>query len=158
MPVEDYTPEVAQVAGFIRARTRTAGGTLAGTFNPAADDGTSDQTVPNAEGVEEIIATAVGKVSGKIGVDIAEVFQPDAKRLVALYTAMLTELDYWPEQINTGRSTYPQLKELWDEEWEEFLDLLGIGEQPGGGPPDASAGYPSGGGFPTTAVGMETAW
>lgn len=157
MPATDYTPGVAAVAGFIRARTRTRGGDVAGTFNPAAEDGTATQTIPNAEQVEVEIANAIGKVSGKIGPDIDEKYWPDAARLVALYTAMLTELTYWPEQVNTGRSTYPQLKELWDDEWEEFLDILGIGEEPGGAAV-GDAGMPSYGGFPTTAIGMEHPW
>lgn len=155
MPVSDYTPQVAQVASFIRARTKTRGGSEAGTFNPAASP-ESDLTRPTAEEVELVIADALGKVSGRIGVDIADTYWEDAKRLSALYAAMITELTYWPEQVNTGRSTYTQLKELWDEEWAEFLDVLGIGGDSGAVTVDA--GFPSYGGFPETAIGMEHAW
>lgn len=155
MPVSEYTPVVSQVAGFIRARTKTHGGAEAGTFNPE-DAEEPDITRPTQEQVEGIITDSLGKVSGKVGVDLDEIYWGTASHLVALYSAMITELTYWPEQVNTGRSTYPQLKELWDEEWAEFLDTLGIGED--GGAPSVDAGFPSYGGFPTTAIGMETPW
>lgn len=155
MPASDYTPDVADVASYILSRTKTAGGDEAGTFNPASAINTSAQTRPTSENVTEIIEQALGKISGKIGPDILEVYWPDARRLTALYAAMLTELKYWPEQVNTGRSTYPQLKELFDEDWAEFLDVLGIGEDQ---PASPDAGFPSYGGFPETAIGMETAW
>lgn len=158
MPVADYKPNVAAVAGFIRARTRTRGGTVAGTFNPAAATGSPTETIPTAEGVEVEIQNALGKISGKLGPDVVVGYQDDARRITALYAAMLIELTYWPEQINTGRSTYPQLKELFDEDWEELLDILGIGEKGGAGPPTVDAGFPSYGGFPTTAISMERAW
>jgi len=160
MPASDYQPDVAAVASYILSRTKTEGGSEAGTFNLDADHPKGDplHTRPTGEQVETIIEQALGKISGKIGADIDEAYWPTANRLTALYAAMLTELKYWPEQINTGRSTYPQLKELFDEDWEEFLDVLGIGEKDGGGPASIDAGFPSYGGFPTTAIGMETAW
>lgn len=154
MPASDYTPDVAAVAAFIRARTKTRGGDEAGTFNPE-DSSEQDKTRPTAEQTETEVANALGKISGKIGADIAEQYWSDASRLVALYAAMLIELTYWPEQVNTGRSTYPQLKELFDDDWKEFLDVLGIGED---APATPDAGFPSYGGFPLTAIGMETPW
>jgi hypothetical protein len=157
VPVSDYTPDVDSVAGFIRARTKTAGGAEAGTFNPAASP-QQDMTRPTAEQVTTEIDNALGRVSGVIGPDIDAAYFEDAKRVTALLAAMLVELGYWPEQVNTGRSTYPQLKDLYDEWWEDLLTALGISTDTGGGAVPAGAGYPSYGGFPTTAIGMEFPW
>jgi hypothetical protein len=104
------------------------------------------------------IGNALGRVSGVIGADIPEAQFEAAKRASALYSAMLVELGYWPEQVNTGRSTYPQLKELFDEMWEDLLTALGISEDAGGGAVPEGAGFSSSGGFPCTAIGMETPW
>lgn len=158
MPVSDYTPDVASVAGFIRARTKTAGGAEAGTFNPESEVGTGTETRPTAEQVTTEIQNAIGMISGILGPDIDPAYFEDAKRVTSLLAAMLVELGYWPEQVNTGRSTYPQLKELYDEWWENLLTALGIVLDPGGGAVPAGAGFPSYGGFPTTAIGMEFPW
>lgn len=167
MPVSDYTPTVEEVAAFIRARTKTQGGKEAGTFNPAANwtDGSGDGTRPTAEQVQTEIENALPKITGVVGADIPDApgSDPDAyrnaaERVAALRTAALIELSYWPEQVNTGRSTYPQLKEMLDEEWEQLLSDLGISTEAGGGATPAEAGYPSSGGFPETAIGMEFAW
>lgn len=157
MPVSDYTPEVDAVAAHIRARTKTAGGSEAGTFNPEAIDANL-RTRPTAEQVEELIGRVATRISGTIGVDIPELHWGAASSATALRAAMLTELTYWPEQVNTGRSTYPQLKELFDEEWEDLLTAMGISTDAGGGAVPVDAGYPSYGGFPETAIGMEHAW
>lgn len=160
MPVSDYTPDVAAVAAFIRARTKTQGGAEAGTFNPAAswENGSGEGTRPTAEGVATEIDNALGRISNIIGQDVPEAHRDAARRLAALRAAMLVELTYWPEQVNTGRSTYPQLKELFDEEWEDLLTSMGIATDEGGGAVTAGAGMPSYGGFPETAIGMEHPW
>lgn len=167
MPVSDYTPTVDQVAAFIRARTKTQGGKEAGTFNPAAawEDGSGDGTRPTTEQVDEVIGNTLPKLVGVLGVDIPDapgddpdIYRDAAQRVAALRAAAFIELTYWPEQVNAGRSTYPQLKELLDEEWEQLLTDLGIGTDAGGGAVTADAGYPSYGGFPETAIGMEFAW
>jgi hypothetical protein len=160
VPASDYTPDVDAVAAYIRARTKTQGGAEAGTFNPAAwwDDNSGRGTRPTAEQVETLITLATGKVSNIIGADVLPEHQDAARDVVALRAAMLTELDYWPEQVNTGRSTYPQLKELWDEAWADLLSSMGIDTDDGGGAVAAGAGFPSYGGFPETAIGMEHPW
>lgn len=157
MPVSEYTPTVADAAAYLRARTKTRGGSEAGTFNSqtVAD---ADRTRPTAEQVTAHIADIVGQMSGVIGVDILAAQQEAARRVASLGTAMLIELTYWPEQVNSGRSTYPQLKELYDERWENLLTALGISTDAGGGAVSVDAGYPSYGGFPITAIGMEQPW
>lgn len=158
MPVSEYTPTVASVAAILRARTKTRGGKEAGTFNPASAVGTADETRPTEEQVILEISNSLGHISGIIGADIDERFQDSASRAAALRTALLIELSYFPEQVATGRSPYVQLKELYDEEWATLLDAMGLSPDAGGGVVAPDAGYPSAGGFPTTAIGMETAW
>lgn len=154
MPVSEYTPTVASAASYLRARTKTRGGAEAGTFNPAAAS-EADKTRPTFEGATEQINVALEDISGVIGVDIDAAYQPLATRVAALRAAMLIELSYFSEQINSGRSPYPQLKELYDEQWENLLTALGISTDAGGGAVPVGAGYPSYGGFPTSAIGME---
>lgn len=157
MPTSDYTPTVETVAAHIRARTKTQGGKEAGTFNPAAawDDGSGDGTRPTAEQVQELIDRVVGRMAGTIGEDIPENRWEEASSAASLRTAMFVELTFWPEQVNTGRSTYPQLRDLWKEEWEDLLTAMGISTDAGGGAVSIDAGYPSYGGFPESAIGME---
>lgn len=157
MPVSDYTPDVPAVAAFIRARTKTKGGAEAGTFNPAAA-ADANRTRPTEEGVEELIQSAVSDISATIGEDIDEKFFAPASRAAALWAAMLVELNYFPEQIVGGRSPYDRLKDLWEEKWENLLTAMGISTDAGGGAVTADAGFPSYGGFPTTAIGMEHPW
>lgn len=159
MPVSEYTPTVTSVAAFLRARTKTRGGQEAGTFNPEASDD-RDRTRPSAEQVAEEISNALPDISGIIGVDIAEEHWDLARRVASLRTALLIELTYFPEQVATGRSPYAQLKDLYDEYWGNLLSAMGLDED-GDGIPDSGGvggGLPSYGGFPTTAIGMETAW
>lgn len=165
MPVSDYTPTVADIGAILRARTKTASGSEAGTFNPANADA-GDQTRPNAEQVTSLIEDVVADVQAEFGVDIpdAEGDDPDlyrksVRRFGALGVAMLVELTYFPEQVATGRSPYAQLKQLYDDRRKRLLGALFPGGDDGGaGPLAPGEGLPSGGGFPTTAIGMETPW
>lgn len=158
MPVSDYTPTVASIGTLLRARTKTKGGAEAGVFNPASAAGTSDETRPTAEGVMEYINIALGDVSGIIGADLEEKYVEPARRVAALRAALLIELTYWPEQVNSDRSPYDQLKVLYDEAWANLLASMGISLDDDGGPASIDAGYPSYGGFPSTAIGMEFPW
>lgn len=158
MPVSDYTPDVAAVAAYLRARTKTVGGQEAGTFNLASAVGTKDETRPSAEQVATTVQDYIGGLSPIIGDTIDIRYQPLARRVAALGAALLVELTYFPEQVATGRSPYAQLKELYDELIANLFSALGIatGEDDVVIPEDA--GYPSYGGFPTTAIGMEMPW
>ena len=116
MPAIDYRPTIADVAVRLRARLRTRGGAAVDTF-------TTD-TAPTAVQVDAIIDEALEEVAAEIGSNIPNVpvdpSDPDqtarnaAKRLVSLYAAMMVELSYFPEQVSTERSSYKQLKELFD--------------------------------------------
>lgn len=158
MPASDYTPTVASIGALMRARTKTKGGAEAGTFNPASSVGTGEETRPTSEGVEEQIGTALGDISGIIGVDLEEKYVEPARRVAALRAALLIELSYFPEQVNSDRSPYDQLKVLYDEAWANLLASMGISLEEDGGPATIEAGFPSYGGFPTTGIGMEFPW
>lgn len=107
MPVSDYTPTVAQVAANIMSRTRDKYGTLAGTFNA--------NTTPTDTQTTAIVGAIMTGVADKIGDDIPAALFDDATRVAALRAAMQVELDFFSEQVNTGRSIYPQLKELYEQ-------------------------------------------
>lgn len=108
MPVDDYTPEVQDVADHLSARTRDKNGAEAGTFN--------SDTRPTDEQVERLITKAAGTVSLRIGDDIPAALFEEAQDVVALRAAMLVELDFYPEQVSSDRSPYAELKELYDEQ------------------------------------------
>lgn len=164
MPLADFTPDVDAVGAILRTRTRLAGGQEAGTFLSAAADPT---TTPTAEQVNELITDAVADLGAALGPDIPDApgedptaYRTAAARLAALGAALEVELTYFPEQVATGRSPYPQLLERYNARRKALLEAIveigggaGGGESAGGG-----AGMPSGGGFPSTAIGMEQAW
>lgn len=114
MPSSDYLPEVDDVALFLRTRTRDVNGVELGTF--------TDDTRPTGDQVEAIIADTLVNVEDDIGDDIDDELWPSAARIVALRAAMAIEVSYFPEQVATDRSVYPQLKE-W---YEEDLDKLNV--------------------------------
>lgn len=157
MPVSEYTPAATDVAAYLRARTKTRGGKEAGTFNSETVID-SDRTRPTSEQVDVEIGNALGDITAVIGEDIPALYFQPARRVSALRTALLIELTYFPEQVATGRSPYAQLKELYDEAWENLLTGMGISVDQGGGAVSVDAGFPSYGGFPTTAIGMEHPW
>lgn len=130
MPSSDYTPDVADVALFLRTRTRDTNGVELGTF--------TDATRPTGTEVSDIIADTVVNMEDDIGVDIDSRLWSSAKRVTALRAAMAIEVSYFSEQVASNRSVYPQLKE-W---YEEDLDKLNVAivETAEGGEPGSDAG------------------
>lgn len=168
MPVSDYTPTVADIGAILRARTKTRGGSEAGTFNPAAA-ASSDQTRPTAEEVTSLIGVALEDITAAFGPDVPDApgadvnaYRNAVKRLAALGTALQIELTYWPEQVATNRSPYSQLLALYDKRLARALELIseaqGADGGEGGSIASAPSGYPSDGGYPETAIGMEQSW
>lgn len=102
MPTSDYTPTVDQIARKIMSRTRDAYGALVGTFN-ASTTPTGVQALAVAEDV-------ITEVADVIGDDIPVALFDDASNVAAIRAAMQIELDFFSEQVNTGRSIYPQLE------------------------------------------------
>lgn len=151
-----YLPSVRQVATHIRNRTRLGEpwngmpeGAHAGTFAPTATNPTSSQA-------RDTIREASNFVGSKLGRDVPTAVREMARSVVALRAAMQIELSYYSEQVATNRSHYPQLKELYDDAIEEAEEAA-TEEDPGPGA-GGDTGYPSYGGFPDTAIGMETPW
>jgi hypothetical protein len=144
MPASDYTPDLTQVGAIVRTRTKTAAGREAGTFNPDSQVDTATETRPTAEQATELINLAVDKMEGLIGPDVPDGPDPDdpgslrkmAKRVTSILAGMFIELTFFPEQVNSGRSSYPQLKELFDSELAELINAI---QAVGGTPVDPGA-------------------
>lgn len=94
------TPTLADVGALIVARTKEEM-TRKGTF-------TAD-TQPTAEQVLALIARARGRVEIALGTAAAG-FTNQARELVAIYTAMLVERSYFPENLEGSASLYQELK------------------------------------------------
>jgi len=109
---EPWLPSVRDVALKILSRTRDSKGNLVGTF-------TSD-TTPEATDVSAMIGQAALDVSKVIGTNIPAEMYDDVGNLIALKAAAQVELAYYSEQVNTGRSIYPQL----EKEYEMELPLI----------------------------------
>lgn len=98
----DYKPTVGQVARKILSRTRDSYGNLSGNF--------SATSTPTAEQVIQIIDDVSTEVADLIGDEIPTPLNDDAANVVALRAAMQIETDFYAEQVNSGRSIYPQLE------------------------------------------------
>lgn len=128
MPVSDWTPGLADVGAILRARTKDDVGNELGTF--------SATTRPTDVEVSALISQGVSDVAMVTGSDIPTSTWTDAKSVAALATALRVELSYFPEQINTGRSPYPQLKQLYDDMLKRLLTSI---ESAGGDVPASGA-------------------
>jgi hypothetical protein len=137
VPTSDWKPQLTDVGAILRARTKDSVGNELGTFNA--------ETRPTDQQVLILIGQGVSDVAMIIGSDIPTVYWQDAVNVAALATALKIELSYFPEQINTGRSPYPQLKQLFDDQAKRLLVAIeGSGaETPGaGGPMKPAYGFP----------------
>lgn len=106
-------PDVSDVGAFLRARTRTKYGTEAGTF-------TLD-TRPTRGQVLALIGLAQSHVAGILGFGtLSDGLARMSRTAVALRAAMLVELSYFPEQVQSGRSPYEHLRDLYESEVERL--------------------------------------
>lgn len=112
-------PTVEQVAALLRARTTNQNGSEVGTFT---DDGA---TRPSRAQVLELAAQGAGDVAARIGFAPLTGSLPTlATSLSALRTAMLVELSYFPEQIESGQSPYEQLRDMYTEQLGYLADSV----------------------------------
>lgn len=119
-----WAPSVAEVAALIRARTKMAGDIEVGTFN--------EDTRPTGAEVERLIAQACRRVSTAVGVEpCSDELRADAGAAAAVYTAMLIEQAYWPEQTTAAGSSFKSLEALWKGQIETLE--VAVSEQCGGG-------------------------
>jgi hypothetical protein len=130
VPTLAYTPDVEDVAKYLRARTRGPSGAELGTF--------TDDTVPTDQQVTGIIDLAMPFVSGLLG-DVSATCEQGARSLAALKAAEMVEISYFPEQLAPG-GTVSALRAL-------FADLLPSVQScvsgGGGGGPDGDSTVPS---------------
>lgn len=103
-----WAPAVADVAALVRSRLKLKGGTRVTNF--------TEDTIPKASEVQDLVEKASRKVVSKVGFTLTSMDkEQDARQNAALYAAMLVELNYFAEQIDTDRSSYNEMKALWDE-------------------------------------------
>lgn len=81
-------------------------------------------TRPTAAEVEDVIQLAVYDVINKLDTDLPESLYGSAQTLNALLAAMLVELSYFPDQVSTNRSAYPEYKRLYDDWIARLIDAL----------------------------------
>lgn len=104
-------PTVEKIAVLLRSRTTDENGTEVGTFT---DDG---RTRPSAAQVRLLAAQAAGDVAARIGFqDLTGGLPQLATNVSAVRTAMLIELSFFPEQIESGQSPYEQFRDLYAEQ------------------------------------------
>lgn len=113
-----WLPTVGEVALHVRARTRTRGGAQVGTF-------TAETAITSTE-VQNLIVQAAERMGGKLGT-VPENLYDAASSTAAIMAAMFLELSYFPEQINSDRSSYRELKKLLDEDLTSLIEAMGSG-------------------------------
>lgn len=109
-------PSVASVAGLLRARTKIKGGMEQGTFN--------SKTRPTGVEVNALIDEAMDEVLGKVQPvetmrarttsQAAEGYERRVRGAIRLYTGILVEMSYFPEQIKSGQSVSGTLMDLYE--------------------------------------------
>ena len=102
-----YLPTLADIGAIMRARTKTVNGDEIGTF--------TDETRPTGEEVNRIILQAANDVTSTYDTDIPVAAYRWATQAITYRAAKLIEISYFPEQIATGRSPYPEYNALFDE-------------------------------------------
>lgn len=97
-----YTPSLAAIGLVTMSRTKGQYGKLYGTF-------TSD-TTPDNVAAAGIARAAAMDLADVIGDDIPPALVDDAQNVAAIGAALRIELAFYSDQVNTGRSIYPQLE------------------------------------------------
>jgi hypothetical protein len=150
-------PTVAEVAALLRARTKVMGGKEEGTFTLAS---ANPHTRPTAEEVEVLIDNALAEVLGKVKpAPSGSEYETRVLRAVALYTAILIETSYYPEQAKTGQSAADTYLKLYESRIEAVIAEGETGEPQGTGKDDSPADPAWT--FPEDAgglVGYQTRW
>lgn len=130
--MSEITTTVQSVANLLRARTKDNLGNEVGTFN--------ENTRPTEAEVEGLISEATGDlVSGLGGDPCNDRLAAKGQTVVALRVAMLIELGYFPEQVQSGQSPYDKIRDLYDNALKEVVE--GVAKECGGqGSGDDGAG------------------
>jgi hypothetical protein len=151
-PADNFLPTISDVGALVRARTKDDAGNEIGTFTSV--------TRPTGDEVLRLIDQAAGDVTALVDYTIPVNCYRQASSVIALRAAMLVELSYFPEQINTGRSPYEQFKLLFDDMMARLKESV---DRENAEDPDNidPAGQGATGLFPVDAggmVGWQTRW
>lgn len=126
-----YRPTVAEVASYIRARTKIAGGGIAGTF--------TEQTNIKAAEVEPIIDQAVGLILSDLGGEpCTDKLQGQMKTVAAILAAMLVEQSFFPEQTTGAGNSFASLEKLYKPKMQSLADQVEKQCGTGGGGEDGA--------------------
>ena len=118
-PVPDFWPSPTDVAALLRARTQDDQDVEVGDW--------TDTTRPTVDQVIDLIARAAALVSMRTGaLDALPCANADSIReatgyAISIQTAMLIELSYYPEQVDTPRSAYEHYRDLYAQTLDELL-------------------------------------
>jgi hypothetical protein len=137
-----FAPTVADVAAYIRARTKVPGGKEVGTFTV--------NTRPTEAEVELLIAQAVDPVAAAIGGEPCnDQLTQSATAAAAMLTAILIESSYWPEQAEARGSTAARLEGLFDKRMKALSAAVAeeCGGQGTGGEEGGNAGAEAAGSY-----------
>lgn len=125
-----YRPSVLEVASYIRARTKIAGGGIAGTFN--------DQTTVKAPEIESIIEQAVGLILSDLGGEPCnDALQGQMKSVTAILAAMLVEQSLFPEQTTGAGNSFKSLESLYKPKMKSLAEQVEKQCGTGGGGEDS---------------------
>lgn len=125
-PTEAELPTVRQIAALLPTRTQSSDGTYQGTFN--------EKTIPTGEQVEVIIRLAALDVNAILSQNPNATTEVTGttESMIAMRSAMLVELTFFPEQVTTNRSAYQHYKDLYDA-WTSMVIPGGEGGSSGDG-------------------------
>lgn len=111
-----WAPIIEEVGSILRARTLDNNGAEVGTFNAA--------TRPTGGQVDDLIDQACADIIDACGHTIPKDLQDNAAYTASIGAALLIEIGYYPEQVGTGRSPYPELKAMYDERLLRLIDSV----------------------------------
>lgn len=148
------TPD--DVATLLRARTQDSTDVEVGVW--------STTTRPALDEVERILSMSETMVLGQTG-DItaltcatADSVRGQAATMVALMSAMLVELSYFPEQVASNRSAYEQYAAMWQNFMPALVqavaECVGGGVEAGGGTAEGTTVPAASWAFPVDTGGM----
>jgi hypothetical protein len=146
MSTTDWLPTPGDVAALLRARTKDDTGRELGDW--------TDATRPTASEVQVLIVQAADFVAAAVG-GVPDRCASSAKSATLLRAAMLVELSYFPEQVRSDRSPYPELKELYDNAAESARTCVTTGGETGGSGGGEGYAYHS---LPTIPATLESVY
>ena len=114
----DGLPDADAVGALLRARTKDVNGAELGTFN--------EDTRPTGDEVDTLAQAAADEVYATLGAydSLPDSMTDPATRLVALRTAMLVELSYFPEQVASDKSPFAMFEALYEKALPRLVEAV----------------------------------